>query len=72
MPIYDITCSNCGHKWEARIYKSSDKESEMVCHKCGTEANVSQDAGIESTSFRIAGGFAARNRYGLKKFKDPK
>lgn len=71
MPIYDITCLICGHQWEARIYKTSDEESELTCHECGEMAgDDSKD--VTGTSFRMGPGFAARNGYGLKKFDDGK
>ena len=69
MPIYDYKCALCGHTWEARIYKTSDKADETVCHKCGTKAVESDKLPSKNVDHKIYG-FSAKNGYGAKKFDD--
>jgi putative FmdB family regulatory protein len=50
MPIYDFTCSRCGHGFE-RLQKLSDADP-TVCPACG-QASVSRK--VTAPSFRLAG-----------------
>jgi putative FmdB family regulatory protein len=37
MPIYSYRCRQCGHRFEM-LRGMNEKDSELVCPKCGTRA----------------------------------
>ena len=38
MPTYDYRCKKCGHRFE--IFRSIMDESQVLCPKCGTIADI--------------------------------
>jgi len=50
MPIYDFSCSACGHSFE-RLQKMSDPDP-TVCPECGKDSVARQ---VTAPSFRLAG-----------------
>lgn len=35
MPMYEFSCSGCGHRFEEIVFKSSDEE-DLECPECGS------------------------------------